>query len=346
MNKNILVLGANGFIGSALVVRLVKQANCFVEGIDVNDFNLLNVRKSKNFLFRNIDALSNTQEIECAIKRADVVLPLIAIATPATYVKNPLKVFELDFELNSQIVKLCAKYNKRLVFPSTSEVYGMCEDAEFDECKSNFVLGAIKNERWIYSNIKQLLDRLIWAYGKHEGLSFTIFRPFNFIGARLDSHEQAKQNSARVITQFVYNILNLRPLKLVNGGNQKRSFTYISDGIDCLMKILENRNGCANSQIFNIGNPTQICSIKELAEILISEVAKYPDFAHFAQNAKIELVSGADYYAEGYQDVECRVPSITRAKELLGWSPKIDLQTAIKHILNFHLLGKEDENCL
>jgi nucleoside-diphosphate-sugar epimerase len=109
-----------------------------------------------------------------------VVLPLAAIATPSTYVSDPLKVFKLDFEANLDIVKLAVAYKTRLIFPSTSEVYGMCTDELFDEELSHLVLGPISKQRWIYSCSKQLLDRVIYAYGIHEGLNYTIFRPFNF----------------------------------------------------------------------------------------------------------------------------------------------------------------------
>ena len=99
--------------------------------------------------------------------------------------RNPLRVFELDFEENLKIIRDCVKYNKRIIFPSTSEVYGMCTDKNFDEDSSNPVVGPINKQRWIYSVSKQLLDRVIWAYGDKNGLKFTLFRPFNWMGPRL-----------------------------------------------------------------------------------------------------------------------------------------------------------------
>ena len=119
-------------------------------------------------------------------KKCDVVLPLVAIATPASYTREPLRVFELDFEANLDIVRKCVRYGKRVLFPSTSEVYGMSSDASFDEENSNLVLGPIHKQRWIYSCSKQLLDRVIYAYGQQQGLHFTLFRPFNWIGPKLD----------------------------------------------------------------------------------------------------------------------------------------------------------------
>lgn len=341
--KKILILGANGFIGSSLVWKLLKQTNFDIVGVDLSDAKLGNVLGRDRFAFYKMDAIKNKAEIEAAVKDADIVLPLIAVATPALYVKDPVRVYNLDFESNVDVIKMCLKYGKRVVFPSTSEVYGMCPDAAFDEYKSTLVLGPIEKERWIYSCIKQMLDRLIWAYGKHEGLQFTLFRPFNFIGPRLDDIKATKEGSSRVITQFAHNILNGKPIKLVNGGAQKRCFTFIDDGVECLVKIIENKGGCADSKIFNIGNPDEEHSIKELAETLVEGFKAYPEYAKLAEGAKIEIVSGDEYYGAGYQDASRRVPSIEQAKTVLGWTPKTDFKTSIKLILDYHLLGRDYE---
>ncbi len=176
--------------------------------------------------------------------------------------KNPLAVFELDFEENLRIIKMAGKYGKRVVFPSTSEVYGMCPDKEFDEDRSPLVYGPIAKPRWIYSASKQLLDRVIAAMGTAQGLKYTLFRPFNWYGPHLDNVDAPKEGSSRVLTQFLHNILYGVPIKLVDGGAQRRCFTYIEDGIDGLMTILENPKGKADSQIFNLGNPQADLSIE------------------------------------------------------------------------------------
>jgi nucleoside-diphosphate-sugar epimerase len=235
------------------------------------------------------------------------------------------------------------KYRKRLVFPSTSEVYGLVDDAEFDEYTTNLVLGPIPKQRWIYSNIKQLLDRLIWAYGEKEGLDFSLFRPFNFVGPKLDDINDPKEGSSRVVTQFLHNIIQGKTIKLVDGGSQRRCFTFIEDGVECIMRIIENRNGAASGRIFNIGNPAMNFSIKELAEILVELAQTYPGYGNLADRVKIESVSSAEYYGQAYQDVTYRVPKIVEARQHLGWEPKTDLRTMLRLTLDYHLANQDYE---
>jgi nucleoside-diphosphate-sugar epimerase len=337
----VLILGVNGFIGNALTERILTTTDWEVYGLDMSYEKIEPFLTNKRFRFLEGDIAINKEWIEYHIKKCDVVLPLVAIATPAAYVQNPLAVFELDFEENLRIIKQCVRYRKRVVFPSTSEVYGMCPDPEFDEATSPLVYGPIHKQRWIYSACKQLLDRVIYAYGQQEGLRFTLFRPFNWIGPHLDNIDSPKEGSSRVLTQFLHNILYGEPIKLVDGGRQRRSFTHIRDGIDCLMRILENEGGVADGEIFNIGNPANDMSIKELAERLVAAVGGYPGYEDLAAAARIIPVSSEAYYGSGYQDIMTRVPSIRRAKEKLGWEPKIGFDEAIRLTLDFYLRGRQ-----
>ena len=335
---NILILGANGFIGSNLSEAiLASKTDWQIHAMDLAQDKLENCLQHPNFHFHTGDITVDTQWVTDQIKQADVVLPLVAIATPATYVQNPLRVFELDFEANLDIIKQCVKYKKRIIFPSTSEVYGMCPDEAFDEEESNLVTGPIHKERWIYSASKQLLDRVIYAYGKHHQLSYTLFRPFNWFGPRLDNIFNPKPGGSRVLTQFIGNILRGEDIMLVGGGVQQRCFMYIDDGVDALIKIIENKDGCANSQIFNVGNPTENISIRTLAELLKKHIAEYPKYAEMANKTKLIDVDAEQYYGKGYQDVSLRVPSIERAEKILGWKPDVTFEPGLKKTLDFYL---------
>src|SRR3954471_21609434 len=318
--KRILILGVNGFIGHHLSKRILATTDWQVYGMDMQSDRVDDLMSERNFHFFEGDITINKEWIEYHIRKCDTVLPLVAIAVPSTYVKDPLRVFELDFEANLPIVRAAAKYKKHLIFPSTSEVYGMCADGEFDPEASNMVYGPINKPRWIYACAKQLMDRVIWGYGM-EGLNFTLFRPFNWIGAGLDSIHTPKEGSSRVLTQFLGHIVRGEPIQLVDGGAQKRSFTYVDDGIDALMKIIENKDGKASGQIYNIGNPANNYSIRELAAMMLKLAAEYPEYAAGAAKVQILETSSGAYYGAGYQDVQNRVPKIENTQQDLGWAP-------------------------
>jgi nucleoside-diphosphate-sugar epimerase len=249
-------------------------------------------------------------------------------------VKQPLRVFELDFEANLPIVRACVRHGKRLVFPSTSEVYGMSPDREFDPENSPLVYGPINKQRWIYACSKQLMDRVIHAYGMQEGLDYTLFRPFNWIGAGLDSINAAKEGSSRVITQFLGHIVRGENIQLVDGGTQKRAFTYVSDGIDALMKIIDNPQGIATGKIYNIGNPKNNFSVKDLAQMMLDLALKYPEYRTSAKKVRLVKTTSAAYYGNGYQDVQNRVPKITNTCDELKWKPRVNMEIALKHIFD------------
>ncbi len=331
--KNILILGVNGFIGHHLTKRILDETDWNVFGMDLSDDRLGNSLENPRFHFIEGDIAINKEWIEYHVKKCDVVLPLVAIATPKLYVEDPISVYNLDFEMNLNVIKQCVKYHKRVVFPSTSEVYGACPDAEFKEDESYLVVGPIQKERWIYSCCKQLLDRVIYAYGTRGHLEFTLFRPFNWIGPRLDSLNTAKEGSSRVVTQFIAELLMKRPISLVDGGAQKRCFTYVDDGIAALLAILRNRDDACRNQIVNIGNPDNECSVRELAHTLKKIFMDHPDHRKDKSYSEIIEVPAGEYYGKGYQDIYTRKPSIEKARQLLGWRPEIGLEDSLRMTL-------------
>jgi len=330
---NVLILGVNGFIGHHLTKSILEETDWHVYGMDLSDDRLGKALFDSRFHFIEGDIAINREWIEYHVKKCNVVMPLVAIATPKLYVEDPLAVFHLDFEMNLNVIRHCVKYHKRVVFPSTSEVYGACPDSEFDEDESFLVTGPIRKERWIYSASKQLLDRVIYAYGTRGHLDFTLFRPFNWVGPRLDSLYAAKEGSSRVVTQFIAELLLRRPLKLVDGGLQKRCFTYVDDGISALLKILENRDDLCRNEIINIGNPDNECSISELARLLKEIFMAHPAHACDEEYSEIMDIPSETYYGKGYQDIYSRKPSIVKAQQLLGWTPVVGLEDALHRTL-------------
>jgi nucleoside-diphosphate-sugar epimerase len=337
MPLKVLILGANGFIGSSLTRAILKQKDWEVYGMDVGNHKLGQCLGHPRFKFFEGDITISGEWIEYHVQKCDAVIPLVAIANPAQYVKDPLRVFELDFESNLQVVRKCARYKKRIIFPSTSEVYGMCPEPELDEATSTMVYGPIDKQRWIYACSKQLLDRVIYAYGVRDGVDYTLFRPFNWIGPRLDNVFEPKEGSSRLFTQFISNIIFDKPIQLVDGGKQSRSFTFIDDGVDALLRIIENKGGRASRRIFNIGNPANNVSVARLAKLIIAAFKEYPEYRERAERAKVVVVPSGTYFGKYYQDIQRRVPAVAAIRKQLGWKPTVDLKTAIRLTLDFHL---------
>ncbi len=171
----ILLIGVNGFIGSNLAQAILEQTDWDVYGMDLYTNYITHILDHPRFHFTEGDLRINNEWVEYHIKKCDAVVPLVAIAQPKLYVEDPLRVFELDFEENLKVVRWVHKHDKWVIFPSTSEVYGMCDSDTFDEKDSNFVYGPTEKTRWIYACSKQLLDRVIWAYGRDRKMKYTIF---------------------------------------------------------------------------------------------------------------------------------------------------------------------------
>lgn len=343
--KTIGIFGVNGFIGHHLVRRIIQTTDWNVIGSDIDDSRVAKLVDNDRFIFKKIDIRTDVQAVGDFVIASDIILPLAAIATPSLYMERPLWVFELDFEANLHIVRLCVTHKKRIIWPSTSEVYGMCADNEFDPDTSNLTMGPICKERWIYSSAKQLMDRIVWAYGNHEGLQFTIFRPFNWVGSGLDNIHNVGKSGARAITQFLGNILLDRDIVLVDGGHQRRAFTYVGDGVEALVRIIENDNNVADGKIYNLGNPRNDMSIKEFAEIVYREAAKYPVFAKHLDSMKIVVQDAAAHYGASYQDMFYRVPSIENTKNDLGWEPRASVEEMVNATLAVYQeeIGNKDE---
>jgi nucleoside-diphosphate-sugar epimerase len=167
-----------------------------------------------------------------------------------------------------------------------------------------------------------------------DELDYTLFRPFNWIGPGLDNMHAAKEGSSRVITQFLGHIMRGEDVRLVDGGGQRRCFTGISDGIDALMKMIENTDGRASRKIFNVGNPVNSLSVRELAQEMLRVAATYAEYRTNAAKVRLVDTTAAEYYGQGYQDVENRVPKIDNTRADLDWSPQVTMRQALRQIFD------------
>jgi UDP-apiose/xylose synthase len=270
---------------------------------------------------------------------------LAAICNPSLYNTRPLEVIDVNSFGSLQLVALCAENGARLLYFSTSEVYGRTAgslqgtsgeriDADpaqalLREDESPLILGPVSAQRWCYACAKQLMERTVFAFGKERGLNYTIVRPFNFIGPRMDFLPGIDgEGVPRVLACFLSALIAGTPLQLVDGGHNRRAFTYIGDAIDACIKILE-RPDAAKGQIFNIGNPANETTIADLAALMMrlwNELV--PDGSDKA--SAVRTVTAADFYGQGYEDSDRRVPDIRKARAMLGWEPKTSLEAALR----------------
>jgi UDP-apiose/xylose synthase len=330
---NIALLGAGGFLGSHLIEHLVERGEHTVVGLDVTDEKLSEIDRS-TFVFHNADIRTADSLLDEIVREADLVVDLVAHANPSLYVAEPLEVFDLNFTHNLKIVDLCVNHGKRLVQFSSAEVYGKAAGAEpCNEETTDFVVGPVHKERWIYSTAKALLERVIYAHGSAGNLEFTIIRPFNIIGKRLDYLVPAgSMGGPRVFAHYMSALLTGGPMYLVDGGYCHRAFTHVRDACGAFQALLDNPEGSRN-QIYNLGNPQNNVTIREFAKLMREA---YQDLTGMAPKSDLVEVSADRFYGPGYEDAD-RLPPDIRALSRLGWQPRYDLPTTLRDAMSHYL---------
>ena len=350
-NDTLCILGCGGFIGSHLLDRILSGGSCRVIGMDLSSIKISRHLSDKKFSFVKAD-IFHTRKLKECIEKSDVVISLAALCNPSLYNTTPLRVIENNFTQPLEIVSLCAAMKKRLIHFSTCEVYGrtMASYAKnvalspveaFNEDASPFVLGPISLQRWTYASAKQLHERVIYANGLENGLKYTIVRPFNFIGPRMDFIPGVDgEGLPRVIACFMEALLFKKPLQLVDGGKSRRCFTYIDDAIDAIMAIIQKPEK-ADGEIFNVGNPGNECTIAQLA-CRMADMYKKISGKNVGDKIEIVYVPSGQFYGKGYDDSDRRVPDISKAKKLLGWSPFIGLDEALTRTIRAYITEYKD----
>jgi UDP-apiose/xylose synthase len=332
--ERIAVLGAGGFIGSHLVPGLLERFDCRVDAVDV-DLAKLECHDPR---VRRIEARVEEPGLVDAVTRdCQVVISLTALCNPAQYSTIPLEVIDASFTHLLPLVTRCSERQVRLIHFSTAEVYGrQALDAQgqpterMSEDDACLMLGPVARERWTYACAKQLLERVIWAHGQHGALPFTIIRPFNTIGPRMDYLPGIDgDGTPRVLACFMNALLRGEPLQLVGGGAQRRAFMDVSDMVKAVCHVLE-RPKLSNGQIFNLGNPDNDVSIAELGRMLAESFAALaPEYGP----ARFESVSADEFYGPGYDDTQERLPDVQKAQRLLGWRPLRSLAESLPAIV-------------
>jgi UDP-apiose/xylose synthase len=339
----IALLGCGGFIGSHCLDAFLSDPDTFVEGWDWTPAKIRPHLDRKNFRFHAGDIYAQADLAE-RISRCDVVLSLAAICNPSQYNTRALSVIESNFIQARKIADLCADAGKWLIQFSTSEVYGQtlahwtgsgASDPglyEMDEGATPYLLGPLESQRWSYACAKQLLERYIYALHMERGLEFTLIRPFNFLGPRMDFLPGREgEGLPRVLACFTAALLDRKPLPLVDGGTARRTFLAVEEAVQALARMLE-KPFAAKNQVFNLGNPANETDIRGLAERMrraAAEVAGDPSYL----SLPLTDVTAKEFYGEGYADSDRRMPRIGKAMGLLGWEPREGLDSILRRTL-------------
>lgn len=338
----VCLLGCAGFIGSHLTEWLLDNTDVDVVGTDIVDEKVRHLFGRERFTYYDSDLRHDEALTRRLVAESDVVVNLVAIASPALYTRDPLHVFELDFLENLKVVEMCSELGTRLVQFSTCEIYGKTwlslvpgrtrsalerdrADVTMTEDETHCIVGPIDKTRWIYATSKQLLERVIHAHGQHRGLDYAIVRPFNFVGPRFDFLPSERgDDSPRLFAQFVDALIHGTELRLVDGGTARRSWTYIDDAIECVGRIVLDTTGATSREAFNVGNPDNEISVAELADLMF-DVYTRRHWDGASPLPRIVSVPHEDVFGEGYDDCDRRVPDISKARRKLGWTPTTTL---------------------
>lgn len=333
------LFGGGGFIGSHLTRRLLEEGYDLIV-VDIASEKIDDLLPHEHIDFYELDISDEENDDLCTeiVQESDVVFDLIAYANPQQYVDLPLEVVDLNLDQNLKIVRDCVETDTRLIQFSTCEVYGKLgnrtgDEVVFREDESDLIMGPVGQQRWIYATAKQLLERMVYAYGDEHGLEWSIVRPFNFVGPEMDYIiTSPEEGTPRVFASFMSALLHDIPMYLVDGGTNRRTFTYIADAVDAMVYILEYPDRYHN-EVLNVGTPGNEVTIREFAH-LMRDV--YQDLSPDGSLPELREVDGKEYYGDGYEDCERRVPDMSKL-EAAGWEPEYDLRESLENAMSYYV---------
>jgi UDP-glucose 4-epimerase len=313
-----LITGGAGFIGSHLAEALLDAGHeaDIIDDLSTGSIdNITHLKGHPRFRY-TIDTVTNEPLLAELIDRNDVVFHLAAAVGVKLIVERPVHTIETNVHGTEVVLKNANKKKKLVVVASTSEVYGKSVDVPFRE-DTDLVMGATVKHRWAYACSKALDEFLALAYWKEKKLPVIIVRLFNTVGPR-----QTGQYGM-VLPTFVRQALAGQPITVFGDGTQSRSFTYVGDVVECLLKLMEVPG--AIGEVFNIGNGQEI-SILELAE-KVKTMAR--------SQSPIVFVPYDKAYESGFEDMPRRVPDITKIRRAVGYEPRVHLDEIIARVIDY-----------
>ncbi|MBK9125582.1 MAG: GDP-mannose 4,6-dehydratase [Chloroflexi bacterium] len=313
-----LITGGAGFVGSHLAEKLIAagQTVTVIDDLSTGRMsNLANLVKHPRFRFA-IEDIRNVVVLDRLVSECDIIYHLAAAVGVQKIVSQPIETIEINIGGSEVVFKTAARYRKKVMLASTSEVYGKGVKFPFEE-DDDSLLGPTTRSRWSYAASKAIDEFLGLAYHKEVGLPVTVFRLFNTVGPR-----QSGQYGM-VVPRFVRWALNHQPIQVYGDGQQQRCFGNVFDVVDAIAKLAEVED--AEGQVFNIGSDEEI-SIVGLAE----RVRERSDSA-----SEISLIPYDQAYEPGFEDFRRRVPSLDKIKRVIGWRPTTALDTTIDQIISY-----------
>ena len=308
-----LVTGGAGFIGSHLIESLINRSDQVAALDNLSTGSSKNLIKVADQITVHNGSILDQQLVDKLVADCDYVIHLAAALGVFNIVNKPLESLKTNLQGSEIILQAADKYRKPLLIASTSEIYGKNEKVPLNE-EDDRIIGHPLKSRWSYSEAKAVDESLAYFYHLENKLPVRIVRFFNTVGPRQVGHY------GMVVPRFIEAALKNEPLSIYGSGEQIRCFCHISDVIRALLLVIDSDQ--AVGEVFNIGNNQQ-SSINQLAERVISLLGS---------KSKIERVSYKDAYPQGFEDMQRRVPDISKIKRVLGWSPQLDLDQIIKDI--------------
>jgi UDP-glucose 4-epimerase len=306
-----MVTGAAGMIGSHLIDRLLADG-VVVHGLDVVPLeranNLREARGHPNFHYMQGDIRDKATIERFFRPEASTLYHLASVVGVRHYMEDPLSLIDIAIIGTRNFIALCEKHNVRILFTSTSEVYGRNPAVPWKETGDR-VLGATSVDRWSYSTSKALIEHMLFGVYRKSGMPMSIVRFFNVYGPR--------QNPIYVVSQSIYRALRNEAPDIYDGGRQTRCFTYVGDVVDGVIRAATHPN--AVGEIFNLGNPAEV-TIAEVVDLCLR---------HSASGMSPIPVETGKKYGAVYEDIERRVPDVSKARERLGWQATTDVENGI-----------------
>ena len=311
------ITGGAGFIGSHLSETLISRGNevVIIDNQSTGSIRNLSGVNTKVKLITG-DILDKTL-LEKYVVEADYVVHLAAALGVFNIVNKPLQSLKTNIQGTENILELADKYRKPVLIASTSEVYGKNNKVPLNE-EDDRIIGHPLKSRWSYSEAKAVDESLAYFYYLENKLPIRIVRFFNTVGPR-----QVGQYGM-VVPRFVAAAIRNEPIQVYGSGDQIRCFCHVSDAIRALLLVIDSDE--AIGQVFNVGNNQQI-AIMDLAKKVIEITGS---------KSEIKKIPYAEAYPEGFEDMQRRVPDISKIKTALGWSPEIGLEQIIRDIADFH----------